>query len=361
MADRGDAVARCLVLRALGLGDLLAGVPALRALRNGLPDHELVLAMPRALAPLAELADVADRIVDRVDLGPIDWEGPPPELAVDLHGNGPASKEPLLALDPGRLVAFGGPAPDGRWTPGPEWDDEEHEVRRWCRLVATTLDVPTDPGDLVIRPPAGAASAEGPGPIVIHPGAASGNRRWPAERFAELARWAARFATVVVTGSAAERSLAEEIRRRAHLPPEAVVAGRTDVLELAALVSGARLVVCGDTGVAHLATAYRRPSVVLFGPTPPQLWGPPAEGPHVALWHGDPRDLRKRDPHAAAPDARLLQIGVPEVLAAAVSLLDEQERSRAPAPGSPTSTRSSGSGPREGASTETSRGAAGRG
>lgn len=353
-------MARCLVLRALGLGDLLAGVPALRALRSGLPDHEVVLAMPRALAPLAELADVADRIVDRVDLGAIPWQEPPPELAVDLHGNGPASKAPLMALAPGRLVAFGGPAPDGRWLTGPGWDDEEHEVRRWCRLVATSLDVPADPSDLVIRPPAGSAALEGPAPVVIHPGAASGSRRWPPERFAAVARWAADVAPVVVTGTAAERPLADEVRRHAGLPPESVVAGATDVLGLAALVAGARLVVCGDTGVAHLATAYRRPSVVLFGPTPPQLWGPPADGPHVALWHGDPHDLRKRDPHGAAPDGRLLQIGVAEVVAAAVSLLDRTD-ARAPARGTSPSTRSSAAAPPAAASSATSRGAPGRG
>ena len=56
---------------------------------------------------------------------------------------------------------------------------------------------------------------------------------------------------------------------------------------LAALVAGARLVVCGDTGVGHLATAYRTPSVLLFGPTPPARWGPPrGRAEHAVLWRG---------------------------------------------------------------------------
>jgi hypothetical protein len=46
--------------------------------------------------------------------------------------------------------------------------------------------------------------------------------------------------------------------------------GRTDVGALAALVAHARLVICGDTGVAHLATAYGNRSVLLFGPMPPE-------------------------------------------------------------------------------------------
>jgi ADP-heptose:LPS heptosyltransferase len=339
---------RCLVLRALGLGDLLAGVPALRALRRGLPDHEMVLAMPRSLAPLAQLAGVADRIIDRVDLGPVVWTGPPPDVAVDLHGNGPASKQPLLALQPGRLVAFAGPSHDGRWVPGPDWRDAEHEVHRWCRLVRTALGVPADPGDLLIDPPAGGVPAAGPAPVIVHPGAASGARRWPVERFAEVAAWASRFAPVAVTGSAQERALAEEVRRRASLPAESVLAGRTSPLELAGLVVGARLVVCGDTGVAHLATACRRPSVVLFGPTPPRLWGPPAGGPHVVLWKGDPDDTSKGDPHGATPDLRLLQITVPEVIEAVTRVWPSPSAGR-PAPPLGPSRRSSGSAPPTGA------------
>ncbi|NEA79391.1 glycosyltransferase family 9 protein, partial [Actinospica acidiphila] len=52
---------RVLVLRALGLGDLLAGVPALRALRRGFPGHEIVLAAPAGLAPVAEATGAVDR------------------------------------------------------------------------------------------------------------------------------------------------------------------------------------------------------------------------------------------------------------------------------------------------------------
>jgi ADP-heptose:LPS heptosyltransferase len=153
---------------------------------------------------------------------------------------------------------------------------------------------------------------------VIHPGAGFPSRRWPVDRFAAVSRQAVAYGLpVVVTGSRGERELASSVAAQAELPAAAVLAGRTSLVELAALVSQARLVVSGDTGVAHLATAYATPSVVLFGPVSPHLWGPPSNGPHVALWHaGGPGD-----PWGDEADPALLDISVTEVVAAAEQLL----------------------------------------
>lgn len=316
-------MARLLVLRAIGLGDLLTGVPALRALRRALPDHELVLAAPEPQRPLVELTGAVDTFLPTEELAPIAWSGAPPEIAVELHGNGPATKALLQALSPGRLVTFGGPDADGRHVAGPAWDTDEHERERWCRLVSWAFDCPADPDDVVLarpaQPPAVARA------VVVHPGAAYPSRRWPAERFAVVARWLAdQGHDVVITGSRDEVDLAEEVRRRADLPREAVLAGRTDLASLAALVADSRLVVSGDTGTAHLASAYRTPSVLLFGPTPPRRWGPPRNGPHTVLWHGEDGYVGK--PHATTPDPVLLSIGVREVVSAA------EERLRAGSP-----------------------------
>jgi ADP-heptose:LPS heptosyltransferase len=291
---------RALVYRAIGLGDLLTGVPALRTLRRALPEHEIVLAAPASQRPLVDLVDAVDRLVPTAELAPVAWSGPPPEVGVDLHGNGPASRTLVERLGPGRLLAYDLTT----------WDPDEHERARWCRLVTSAFPVEADPDDVLLtRPPVPAPVA---GAVVVHPGAASGSRRWPADRFAAVAadlRDAG--ARVVITGSPDEAPLAEEVRRLAGLPAESVLAGRTDLGQLAALVADARLVVAGDTGMAHLASAYRTPSVLLFGPTPPSRWGPPP-GPHTVLWHG----TGVGDPHASDPDPALLRITVEEVLAA---------------------------------------------
>jgi ADP-heptose:LPS heptosyltransferase len=112
--------------------------------------------------------------------------------------------------------------------------------------------------------------------------------------------------------------VADDVRALARLNHDAVLAGRTDLADLAALVAGARLVVCGDTGVAHLASAYATPSVVLFGPVSPALWGPPVDGPHITLWRGG----HPGDPWAERPDPSLLLVDADDVIEHAERLLD---------------------------------------
>lgn len=299
-----------LVLRALGLGDLLTAVPALRALRRTYPHHRIVLAAPATAGELLPVIDAIDEVLPTRGLDRLNWTGPGPELAVNLHGSGPESTRLLKSIAPQRLYTH---------SDGPPWNSELHEVDRWCRFLEY-YGIKADPGDLELR--SVAVSSPAAGVAVLHPGAGYPARRWPAARFAELGRWLAdRGHEVVLTGDESERPLCERVAKEARLPAGSVLAGRTRLDGLAALVQSASLVVCGDTGIAHLATAYRTPSVVLFGPVSPRLWGPPAERPqHVALWAG-----RTGDPFAQRPDPGLLRISVDQVITAAERLLGEMK------------------------------------
>lgn len=303
---------RLLVLRALGLGDLLAGVPALRSLRRHCDQHRLLLAAPEPLRPLLNWIGGIDQLVPTTGLVPLDRSLHGVDLAVNLHGRGPQSTRLLADLEPARLVAFDLADRRGHTE---HWRDDEHEVQRWCRLVGGTGAI-ADPNDLRLqdpdRPAHGSEVVRRSG-AVVHPGAASGSRRWPPERFAAVVHHlVGRGVDVTVSGGPAETELVDRV---IALSGEAGTACRPhvggDLAALARLCAASRLVVVGDTGVAHLATALGTPSVVLFGPIDPARWGPPA-GPHHVLWAG-----ATGDPHSALPDPGLLAINVEAVMAAA--------------------------------------------
>jgi ADP-heptose:LPS heptosyltransferase len=305
-----------LVLRALGLGDFLTGIPALRALAEAFPEHRRILAAPLALSPLVRLSRTVDGMASCPGLDVPPEVEAPVDVAVNLHGRGPESHHLLLADQPEQLLAFRHPDVPG--TEGlPGWRFQEHEVARWCRMLRE-LDIACDPLRLELAVPEDRIEVR-PEATIVHPGAASQARRWPAERWGRVVRSeTAAGRVVLVTGSAGERDLCLSVAREAGLPPDQVLAGKTNLEQLAFKVAGAGRVVCGDTGMAHLATALGTPSVVLYGPTSPALWGPPEGSPvHRVLWNGS-----TGDPHGTETDPGLLAIEVDEVLEALASLPD---------------------------------------
>ena len=310
----GTSPPTVLVLRALGLGDALTGVPALRGLRRAFPGSRLVLAAPEHLGAWLVRHALVDATVP-ADQGLLEVSGlgEPPDVAVDLHGRGPRSHRLLLGLSPGRLVGFA--CAEAGHVAGPPWPHEVHEVDRWCALVRE-VGGPCGPEDLRLTDWAQRRGRY----AVLHPGASAPARAWPVERWAAVARGLLGEGTpVVLTGGGAERGQCAGVLA---LAPGAVDrSGRTGLDELASVVAGAALVVCGDTGVAHLATACQTPSVLLFGPSTPMEWGPRVdEHLHPVLWHPEvPSDA---DAHARVVDPRLEAISVDEVLHAAAGLLD---------------------------------------
>ena len=157
-------------------------------------------------------------------------------------------------------------------------DDEEaakllEEVGSTTRGITSVKSV--DAGESVSRPGLVAASA-GPRPLVLlHPGARYWFKAWPAERFAELADSLNKMlgCRVLVGGDASDRGVTEVIRARARSAPT-VLAGRTTLLQLAALLKRCALFIGNDNGPMHIAAAVGTPIVALFGPSNPEEWGP---------------------------------------------------------------------------------------
>ncbi|UWX97053.1 glycosyltransferase family 9 protein [Arthrobacter zhaoxinii] len=305
-ADRPEL----LVLRALKLGDLLVAVPALKALRRAFPGHRIRYAAQEWLRPILPLTGAVDDLLPLHGLDvPIPLEPGQLDIAVNLHGSGPESCSRLEVLQPSRLIGHAGPGWDG-----PPWKDGVHERERWAGLLSWH-GIPADPLDYRLDPPAAWSTA--PEAVVIHVGAAYGSRLWPAARFAAVARELDTAGSpILFTGSGGERRRALAVADAAGLAPERVVAGELRLEEFAAVIARSRLVISADTGAAHLASAYARPSVVLFGPAPVSEWGPPP-GPHIALTD---ETRRRGDTFAVDPDPALLAVTVEDVLAAVEKL-----------------------------------------
>jgi heptosyltransferase-2 len=140
-----------------------------------------------------------------------------------------------------------------------------------------------------LRLPAGQATAalkalgvQAGGYYVFAPGAEYGPaKRWPAIRFAELAR--ALDAPAVLLGSAKEADLCQEIASTAGQGACLNLAGKTPLLQAFALIAAARGVISNDSGLMHVAAAFGVPQVAVFGSSSP-LHTPPLNERARVLW-----------------------------------------------------------------------------
>jgi heptosyltransferase-1 len=152
---------------------------------------------------------------------------------------------------------------------------------------------------------------------LINPGAGWGAKRWPAERYAAVARGLMeRGMKVLVNAGPGEEALAEGIVQSAA---EAIALTCT-LEQLIALTRRVNLAIAGDTGPLHLACALGRPVVGIYGPTDPRRNGPFGTRFRVLR---SPESVRDHSRHEA-PEAGLLTIEPEDVLCAADELLRDE-------------------------------------
>ena len=287
------------VFRALQLGDMLCAVPALRSIRAAWPRARLTLIGLPWARTLCERLPCLDAFIEFPG-HPLLPERVPDargwarferqvhaadlDLLVQLHGSGRVLNEMLAALPARVRAGFCEPDGSGDSRPGREWHlhwpQQGHEIERLLRLTqflglpdtGTGLDFPLREADLQA---AAALTRDVHGPYVcVHPGARLPSRRWPPQCFAAVAdALAARGFAVLITGSAEEAELARAVRE-AMRQPALDLSGRTELWTLGALVEGARLVLCNDTGISHVAAALHRPSVVVSCGADVARWAP---------------------------------------------------------------------------------------
>jgi lipopolysaccharide heptosyltransferase II len=173
------------------------------------------------------------------------------------------------------------------------------------------------------------ALAEGDRIVAFHLGPLGWGdyRRWPLERFVELAnrlRPSCQGLTVILTGSSEESRLAEEFSAR-YTGKSVNLCGRCSVEETAALLQRCDLLVSPDTGVMHLGAAMGAPTVGLFGPNTPVCWAPVGPRATFLRTNGLPcspcidnyRNIRPKECINEVKSACMLEIRVEDVLTAA--------------------------------------------
>jgi ADP-heptose:LPS heptosyltransferase len=283
-------VHRIAVLRANALGDFIFVLPALDALKAAYPHAELVLlGAPWHAGLLRDRPGPIDRVLVVPPAHGIRTADPDetaePEssmaefldtarrerfdLALQMHGGG-GNSNPLVSALGARLTA-GLRAKDAppldRWM---RYVYYQPEVVRYLEVAGL---VGAQPAGLVPRfavtdaDRAEAAAVLGPPGrlrIALHPGASDPRRRWPAERFAEVAdRLVADGYDVFVTGTPGERELADRVVAAARMPLRSL-AGELSLAGLVGFLSGCAVVVSNDTGPVHLAAAVDTPTVGIF-------------------------------------------------------------------------------------------------
>lgn len=278
-------VSRIVILRGGGLGDLIFAIPAMAALKVaypgstitllGTPIHKALLEAVKSpvdevvVLPFAEGVRPGQEEAAELDRFFADMRGRTFDLAVQLHGGGRYSNPFLLRL--GARHTVGTRTADAasleRTVPYLYY---QHEPLRALEVAGFAGAFPVDL-EARLAPAGGGAAHEaldgaaGQPLVVIHPGATDPRRRWPADKFAELAAaCAADGSRVVIIGDSSEQDLAEAIAARAGSAAVDSAAGALDVAGLVALLAEAGVVVANDSGPRHLAQALGVPTVGIF-------------------------------------------------------------------------------------------------
>ncbi len=283
--DKFESVSRIVVLRGGGLGDLIFAIPAIAALKAaypeasitllGTPAHQALIAATKSpvdevqvlpfsegVRPGAENEDELDRFFGEMRARRFD-------LAVQIHGGGRYSNPFLLRL--GARHTVGTRTPDAasleRTVPYLYYQHEPLralEVAGFAGAFPVDLEARLAPAE-GLRAPAQTVDDGGQPLVVMHPGATDPRRRWPVERFAELAvACAADGFQVVVVGDGSEKDIADRIVELAASSRVRSLAGELDMGGLVALLASAAVVVGNDSGPRHLAQALGVPTVGIF-------------------------------------------------------------------------------------------------
>jgi len=290
---------RILLLRLERIGDLLMALPAIADVRAAAPSAEVHLVVGSWNGGVARAIE-AVTAVQTLDANWLSREGDGlgmPALIRAARRWRAAQYDLAINFEPdirsNVLLAASGAA----WTAGYgsggggplldlalDYDTQAHTTDNARRLVAAVFGeairkdvapafvVPND-----ARQDAARLLSSVRRPVVaIHVSGGRSIKQWDPERFAEIARRliASVDATIVLTGSAADRPLVDFVKRQLPVARAIDVSGQAELLALAGILERADLLITGDTGPMHLAAAVSTPVVAIFGPSDHARYGP---------------------------------------------------------------------------------------
>jgi len=289
---RPDRIRRILLVSTTGLGDTVLSLPALAAARRVWPQAEISFLVHRRWAGLFAAVPGLHQVISypgkyrRVRSLLASLRRLAPDLALILHHNDPDLVPLLYLADPGFLVCRAGTRFNfllDLAVPNP--DPQRHIAERRIDLVRSVAGpVQAEPLCLMV-PEDQKAWAEkfwrdqglksGERLAVLNPGGSRQAKRWPEEHWRELIRrlrsqtdW-----RPALFGSPGEKQELDQLAGALGFPDLPVVT-RPDLLEAAALLERAAVLIGPDSGLGHLAVALGLPVVILFGPDNPALSGP---------------------------------------------------------------------------------------
>jgi heptosyltransferase I len=346
---------RLLVVRLGAMGDILHALPAVTALRMSHPSWVIdwvlepkwspLLASPEACGRDTVAASPSQPVVDSLHLAPAkDWGRSP--LARQTRQQLSSLRRALRASDYDSVIDFQGAvrsaalgrmagcrligeAEPREWLA--RWLYTERVATRGVHVIEQDVELASSvAGDALqpIRPwlpfdgKADAwvcrllASRIARPAVLINPGAGWGAKRWPAERYAEVAQGLIRRGCSVFVNAGPGEEPIVDVLLNATSGEAVPLSPSLD--NLIALTRRVALVIAGDTGPLHLACALGRPVVGIYGPTDPRRNGPFGTPSKVLRHPASRRDHSRRQ----EPEAGLLTIQPDEVLAAAEELLD---------------------------------------
>jgi heptosyltransferase I len=283
-----------LIVRLGALGDIVHTIPAAAALRQAFADARIDWVVDARQREIVDLVEGLDRVVVLPSGTVAAWLQVTREIrrvsydvALDFQG---LMKSAVFARASGarRVIGFSiwhlrekSARPfysEAGFGNDAAVDGEAHVIEKnlgLLRSVGVTTDRVVFPLAAVESPAARAVIDATPGPFaLINPGAAWPNKRWPPERFGEVAAFLrdVRGLPSVVLWGPGEESLARAVLDASS--GAARMAPPTRVADLLALSRAAALMVSGDTGPLHIAAAAGTPIVGIFGPTDPARNGP---------------------------------------------------------------------------------------